>query len=74
MATLVLYGAYAVIELCAWVTSALLVVHPSARRLWRGWWLVPFRSDAHRDHGAKPVAHPRSGDGDDVGAARPSPR
>ncbi|MCX7617862.1 TIGR03111 family XrtG-associated glycosyltransferase [Tepidiforma sp.] len=37
-----LYLAYVVIEAATWATSALLVVHPSARRLWRGWWVIPF--------------------------------
>ncbi|MEJ5222239.1 MAG: glycosyltransferase family 2 protein, partial [Tepidiforma sp.] len=37
-----LYLAYFVIEAATWTTSALLVVHPSARRLWRGWWVIPF--------------------------------
>jgi len=42
LAGVALYGAYFVIEAATWTTSALLVVYPSARRLWRGWWVVPF--------------------------------
>jgi len=41
-ATVALYAAYTVIEAATWLTSALLVVPPSSRRLWRGWWTIPF--------------------------------
>jgi cellulose synthase/poly-beta-1,6-N-acetylglucosamine synthase-like glycosyltransferase len=41
IAALAMYIAYAVIEAVTWVTSALLVVAPSARRLLGGWWLIP---------------------------------
>lgn len=42
LATIALYGAYTLVEAATWVTSALLVVNPSAKRLWRGWWVIPF--------------------------------
>ncbi len=41
-ATVALYGAYTIIEAATWATSALLVVAPSSKRLWRGWWTIPF--------------------------------
>jgi putative glycosyltransferase (exosortase G-associated) len=41
-AAVALYGAYTVIEAATWTTSALLVVPPSSRRLWHGWWTIPF--------------------------------
>jgi cellulose synthase/poly-beta-1,6-N-acetylglucosamine synthase-like glycosyltransferase len=41
-ATVALYGAYTIIEAATWATSALLVVPPSSKRLWRGWWTIPF--------------------------------
>jgi putative glycosyltransferase (exosortase G-associated) len=41
-ATAVLYLAYMGIEAATWTTSALLVVPPSSRRLWHGWWTIPF--------------------------------
>jgi cellulose synthase/poly-beta-1,6-N-acetylglucosamine synthase-like glycosyltransferase len=41
MAGVALYAAYMVIETATWTTCALLVVHPSAKRLWRGWWVIP---------------------------------
>ncbi len=41
-ATVALYAAYMLIEAATWTTSALLVVPPSSRRLWRGWWTIPF--------------------------------
>jgi putative glycosyltransferase (exosortase G-associated) len=42
LATLALYGTYTAIETVTWTTNALLVVHPSARRLLRGWWVIPL--------------------------------
>lgn len=41
-ATVALYAAYVFIEAATWSTSALLVVPPSAGRLWRGWWTIPL--------------------------------
>jgi putative glycosyltransferase (exosortase G-associated) len=41
-AGLALYAAYTVIEAATWTTSALLVVPPSSKRLWHGWWTIPF--------------------------------
>ncbi len=41
-ATVALYAAYTIIEGATWLTSALLVVPPSSRRLWKGWWTIPF--------------------------------
>lgn len=41
-ATVALYAAYTLIEAATWGTSALLVVFPSSRRLWRGWWVIPL--------------------------------
>jgi biofilm PGA synthesis N-glycosyltransferase PgaC len=41
-AGIALYVAYTLIEAATWTTSALLVVFPSSRRLWRGWWVIPF--------------------------------
>lgn len=41
-ATAALYGAYTFIEAATWTTSALLVVPPSSKRLWRGWWTIPL--------------------------------
>lgn len=41
-ATVALYVAYTGIEAATWLTSALLVVPPSSRRLWSGWWTIPF--------------------------------
>jgi len=42
IATVALYLAYTLIEAATWTTSALLVVFPSSRRLWRGWWVIPL--------------------------------
>lgn len=41
-ATIALYASYVLIEAATWVTSALLVVPPSAERFWRGWWTIPL--------------------------------
>ncbi len=41
-ATVALYAAYTLIETATWTTSALLVVPPSSRRLWAGWWTIPL--------------------------------
>ncbi|MBK7723828.1 MAG: hypothetical protein IPI33_00850 [Dehalococcoidia bacterium] len=42
LAGVALYAAYVFIEAATWTTSALLVVPPSSRRLWHGWWTIPL--------------------------------
>lgn len=42
VAAIAMYVAYVIIEAATWVTSALLVVAPSAGRLLRGPWVIPL--------------------------------